>query len=131
VATDTTIIPAALQADSEYYLTFSAFQTGGSFGSLGALENIRASEVPGPLNRFRGRNTGAYVNGELEELIDRYFTTIPLGERMRTLRSVFNHLTDQVVTMYLYYDANPTVVGSRIVGVSAGYFGNAHQWDVS
>lgn len=130
VATDTTVIPAALQADPEYYLTFSAFQTGGSFGSLGALENIRASEVPGPNNRFRGRNTGAYVNGELEELIDRYFTTIPLGERNRTLRSVFGHLTDQVVTMYLYYDANPTVVGNRIVGVSAGYFGNAHQWDV-
>ena len=53
-----------------------------------------------------------------------------MEERSEVLRAVVRHLTDQLVSIPLYYDANPSMIGNRMVNVAPGYLGNAHQWDV-
>lgn len=130
IAAETTVIPAAMQANTEYYLSFKGFQTGGPFGSLGSLQNLKASEIPSAQNSFRGRNTGQYVNAELESLVQRYITTIPLGERMETLRSITQHMSGNLVTLYLYYEIDPALIADRLLNVSLDYYGDAYLWDV-
>lgn len=131
VDAETFIIPAALQSNPEVDRLYKGFKTGANFGSLSELEFLTEAEIPTPQNSFRGKNTGQYVNAELEAQIRRYTTTIPLTERMQALRAVFGHLTENVVDMPLYYEMNPTLIAPRLVHVQQGYYGDAHLWDVS
>jgi len=131
VAIDPVAIPVARQADVEYRNTFPALDLGGSFATtLDNLDTLRAAEIPSAANGYRGRNHGRYENEELESLVDRYLVTIPLGDRNRVLASIVHTITDQVVVMYLFYDVNVQLVGSRLANVRSEYFGNAEQWDV-
>jgi ABC-type transport system substrate-binding protein len=132
VTAETEVVPLAEStADPGKYAHFPGFQTGGgNFGGLDRLDNIRPEQVPGPQNRYLGQNTGRYVNAELIGMIDRYFVTVPMAERMDVLRAIFQHITGQVVVMPLYYDATPSIIGNRLVNVFPAYFGNVHEWDL-
>ncbi len=130
VATEPVPIPATRTSDRVYRLTFPGFESGGSYGNFENLKDIHSAELATPENGYRGRNLGSYANAGLDSLIDRFYVTVPLTERVDILRSIFRHLTDQVVVMYLYYGANATMVGNRISNVVPAYFGNAHEWDV-
>jgi hypothetical protein len=73
------------------------------------------------------------VNAELEQLVDRYLVTIPLGERKPVLRQIVHHLTDQVVGIYLMFIVKyPTAISSRLEGADANadipVTWNAHEW---
>jgi peptide/nickel transport system substrate-binding protein len=132
VSAQTEVIPLAVStADPGKYAAFPAFQTGGgNFAGLDRLDNLRPERVPSAENGFLGPNTGRYVNAELVSLIDRYFVTIPMAERMEMLRAVFHHITDRVVVIPLYYDATPAMIGNRLVNVAPAYFGNSFIWDL-
>lgn len=130
VATEPVVIPAARATDRAYRATFPGFQSGGNFGNFRNLKDIRRAELPTPENGYRGRNGGGYVNAELEGLIDRFYVTVPMQERVDVLRSIFRHLTDQVVVMNLYHDVDATMVSNRLSNVVADYAGNIHEWDV-
>jgi ABC-type transport system substrate-binding protein len=129
IATEPVQIPRARASDREYRLTFPAFESGGNYGNFQNLKDVRSAELATPENSYRGRNDGSYTNPELDTLIDRFYVTVPLRERVDILRSIYRHLTDQVVVMYLYYSATPTIVDNRISNVIPSYFGNAHEWD--
>lgn len=117
-------------AEPEFYASFPGFSTGGgNYAGLNTMDRLSADQVPSAQNNFSGQNTGGYVNAGLLTMIDRYFVTIPLPERIEILRSIFRHLTEQVIVMPLYYDANVEMVSHRMVNVSPGYLGNAHEWD--
>ena len=131
VPTENVVVPAARQADVEYRALYPSFDYGGTTGSLGSLRDLRRAEVPTPENSYRGRNRGGYVNGELENLVDRYYVTIPMAERLNTLGSIYRILTDQVVPMFLYYNVTVVMVSNRLRNVSPDYFGNAHEWDMT
>jgi len=130
VAAEPLMIPRARASDREYRLTFPGFESGGNYGNFQNLKDIRTTELPLPENSYRGRNDGSYANAELDSLIDRFYVTVPLRERVDILRSIYRHLTDQVVIMYLYYSATATMVDNRISNVTPAYFGNAHEWEV-
>jgi peptide/nickel transport system substrate-binding protein len=129
IATEPVQIPRARASDLEYRLTFPAFESGGNYGNIRNLRDIRTAELATPENGYRGRNDGGYATPELDTLIDRFYVTLPLRERVDTLRSIFRHLTDQVVVMYLFRGANATIIASRIINVVPEYFGNVHDWD--
>ncbi|HEY3116358.1 MAG TPA: hypothetical protein VGK54_06420, partial [Chloroflexota bacterium] len=131
IQADPEIVSEARVTEREWYARFPSFRTGGGgYAGLSTLDRVRPEQVPGPDNGWLGSNTGGYVNPELVNLIDRYFTTIPFAERGPVLQSVFHHITDQVVVMPLYYDANPSLIGNRLVNVSPAYYGNPQMWDL-
>ena len=77
------------------------------------------------------------MNPELDALVDRYMTTIPLDERNAVLGDVIHHMTDQVVIIGLWYNTEPVLIGKRLKNVMVRDIGgtteawNAHMWDVS
>jgi peptide/nickel transport system substrate-binding protein len=131
VGTEIVTVPTARANDREYLTTFPGFNTGGgNFGNFRNLKDLRSVELPTPENGYRGRNAGNYATPELDGLVERFYVTLPVRERVDILRSIFRQLTDQVVVVHLYTDARAAMVDNRISKVSAEYFGNAHQWDV-
>jgi peptide/nickel transport system substrate-binding protein len=130
VATDQVAIPAARQADLEYRATFPAFDTGGTFGMVGSLNSLNKSEMRLPTNGYQGTNRGNYANSDLENMVNQYYVTIPIGPRFDLLKQIYHTITDQVVVIYMYYDVDPVAVGNRLQNVSAAYFGNVQAWDV-
>lgn len=129
VPTEPVVTPAARQSDLEYQALYPSFDTGGGYGSLKSLIDIKKSEMRLPDNGYRGRNKGNYVNAELENLIERYYVTISQTPRLDTLGQIYRMLTDQVVVMWLYYDVDAFMIANRLANLSPKYFGNVHEWD--
>jgi hypothetical protein len=84
-----------------------------------------------PENAYRGRNRARYASAELDGLIDRYFTTIPLTERHAVLGQVVNHMTSNVVNIWLFYNGHAMAIANNLANVGAFQdTANAHVWDV-
>ncbi len=137
VPSDTVFVPPARQRDREYRATYPGFEAGtvGNTVSARDVSAFRASELRTPEKNYQGNNRTGYVNAELEQLVDRYVVSIPLPERKQVLTQVINHLTDQVVGLYLMFIVKyPTAISSRLVNVDANsdipVSWNAHEWDV-
>jgi hypothetical protein len=77
------------------------------------------------------------MSPSLDALVDRYFNTVPWGDRMEVGRQIMHHITDQVVWLDLFYDAAPMLISSRLKGVSASKAEsaldtwNVQDWDVT
>jgi peptide/nickel transport system substrate-binding protein len=130
VPTDVVQIPRARASDRAYRLSFPAFESGGNYGNFQNLKDLRTSELATEENGYKGRNDGGYANPQMDALIERLYLTLPVGERLEVLRSIYRQLTDQVVVMYLFRGANPTMVENRITNVTPYYFGNVQDWDL-
>jgi peptide/nickel transport system substrate-binding protein len=125
------VVPDARETDREFRATFPGFEIVSQGSSITSLNTIKAVEVPLPENQFRGRNRSRYVNAELEAMVDRYYTTVPMGERMQILGQIVNHLTSNAVYLHLFHGGNAMAIGNRLVNVSAmKNTANAFEWDV-
>ena len=106
---------------------------------LEGLSILHSAQARLPERGYNGSNRGNYMNPELDSLIDRYFVTIPAGERMETLGRIIHHISDQLPILPLYYGAEPAAISHRLRNVGpkpAGPAGqtqawNAHEWDVA
>jgi peptide/nickel transport system substrate-binding protein len=106
---------------------------------LEGVPSLHSSQARLPERGYNGTNRGNYMNPELDGLIDRYFVTIPQGERTEILGQILHHISDQLPVLPLYYGAEAAVIANRLVGVGvrpAGSAGqtqawNAHEWDVA
>lgn len=136
VRVERVVIPAQRSTDREYIATFPAFVVGGGATATRNLQRYEASQVPTPENRWSGLNQSRYMNGDLDRLISRFFTTIPVPERTQILRAAVAHITQEVSDMRLFYYQEFTVVSNRIrnlVGSQAADSAktwNSHGWDV-
>lgn len=125
------VVPDARRNDVEFRATFPGFEIGNQGSTISSLNTIRASEVPLPENQFRGRNRTRYVNAELETMIDRYYATVPMRERLDILGSIVNHLTSNVAYLHLFYGGSAMAIGNRLVNVTAAKnTANSYEWDV-
>jgi len=125
--------PQAAQ-NNEYVFTYPGFILQRYTSDIGGLRNIHSSRTPLPANNFRSGNVSRYMNPELDALLDRYFSTIPVGQRTEILGQVLIHIADQLTQMGLFFDAEPTVLSSRLLNVAARWPSstqawNAHLWD--
>jgi peptide/nickel transport system substrate-binding protein len=128
VGADPVIMPRQRQREMEYRATFPGFEMVRASGN--DFRDLRTMYVPLPENGYAGRNRGRYANPELDSLIERYFFTIPRNERMEVLRRIVGHTSEQVVTIDLFYNTLPIMVGNRLDRVTAEAIGwNAHEWD--
>jgi peptide/nickel transport system substrate-binding protein len=135
VGAEQVAIPPQRASDLEYRSTFPGFNVQRQGGELSFVSNFHSSQARLPENRWAGNNNTRYMNPELDALIDRFETTIPRAERMTVARQAVQHITDQVVELPLFYDAQPALIASRLLNVE-GSRGtshttwNAHEWDV-
>ena len=86
----------------------------------------------------RPANNSRYMNAELDGLIDAYFRTIPVQERISGLGRIIRHVAEQLPVMGIYYSGRPDGFATRLINVSARWSAstgtnpawNAHEWDV-
>ena len=128
-------VPPQRAPDLEYRATFPGFAVQRQGGEIDFLQNFHSRQARIPENRYAGNNNTRYMNPELDALIDRYASTIPLPERMAIASQAVRHITDFVVELPLYYDVQPALIANRLVNVypaggTSQTAWNAHEWDV-
>lgn len=131
------LVPPQRAAEAEFRSTFPAFDLKGQAGTFAYASNYHSSRVSLPENNYRvSGNNARYRNAELDNLIDAYFVTIPLDERMRIGGRIVNHVSDQVVWMGLFYQVTPLLVSKRLVNArqakpsGANTLTGVHEWDL-
>lgn len=138
VSVEPVVIPPQRAQDLPYRAAFPAFEMlrgGSDLKSFGVLHS-RAARLPE--NNFRGvggTNYARYMSRELDGLIERYFATIPVADRVRLAGEVLHHVTDQLVVMPLLWDVEVALISNRLVNIAARHKDssnawNAHEWDV-
>jgi peptide/nickel transport system substrate-binding protein len=138
VAAEPVVIPPQRQTDKEFMNIFPAFHMIGSGNSLttAGVGRYYSSKVPLPENNFQAAgNYSRYQSAELDGLLDRYFSAVPMSDRAPALARVINHMTDQLVQMGLFYNGAAVMVSNRLQNVQTGYAlstgaWNSHEWDV-
>ncbi|MBM2810184.1 MAG: hypothetical protein HW416_943 [Chloroflexi bacterium] len=131
------VIPRARANDREWRNTRPAFELQRQPNALGDLDRYHSSQAALPENNFTGSSKHRYMNPEFDALIDRYFATIPRPERIEVVRQMVHHLSDRVIPLPLFYDANLVLVNDRVrnVGARRGQDSteawNVETWDVT
>jgi peptide/nickel transport system substrate-binding protein len=131
------VVPQQRAQDREYRANFPAFEEVRQPNDLstGALTRYYGPESALPENNYRGSNRMRYRNAELDDLIDRFYRTVPRGERLQILGEIIHHQTDQVIPLGMFYNAAPTMISNRLVNVGPGGSAvppswNVHEWDL-
>jgi peptide/nickel transport system substrate-binding protein len=127
------VIPRQLSSDRQVRSEFATFDF-----TRQPSDPTRYHSRQAPLaeNNYRGNNRGRYQSPELDALIERYEVTIPRDERMQILGELVHHMTDQLVTMGIFYVVEAILVSNRLVNVGppigedALQTWDAHEWDV-
>lgn len=137
IGTEMVTIGAQRITDVAFVATRPAFQIGQNVDGNKGLRRVYSSETPLPDNNFlKAGNVSRYMNPEFDRLLDRYFSTIPLGDRMQALGQVLHYSTDQLTVIGLFYGTQPRVSNNRVVGIGARKAQegteawNAHEWDL-
>ncbi len=138
IAAEPYIVPRQRAQDQEYRATFPAFELVRQPNSQSSLASLHSRAARLPDNNFvgvGGTNYARYMNPEFDAQIDRFFVTIPKDERLQVLGQVVHHISDQLNVLGLFYAANPTMIASKLVGVTtrnqdSTEAWNAQLWDV-
>ena len=106
-----------------------------SHGVDGITNVLHSSAAPLPERNYMApaaaRNRGSYVNPEYDAVMDRYLTTIPMGERMQALAQLVRWQTDLQLVIGFFYSVNGILLSDRLVNVHPGTGWNAHEWAVT
>ena len=132
--------PARAQ-DPEAEFAFPGFFINGQPKDVAGLLSLHSSRARLPENNFQapGANWSRYMTAELDGLIDAYFRTIPVPERISVLGRIIRHVAEQLPVMGTYYSGTPDAFANRLVNVSTRWAGaaagtnpawNAHEWDL-
>lgn len=134
VALEPEVVPRQLARDREYQATFPSFFIRRHNNNLTRLSEFHSSQLPGPENSFRGGNIPRYSDPEFDALIDRFVVTIPMQERNQLAGQIIRHLSDQLVLMGLFYNAETTMISNRLLNVvgrtQVTEVWSCHLWDV-
>jgi peptide/nickel transport system substrate-binding protein len=129
---DQVAVPQQRESDREYRATRQAFeivrQPG---GSRELTTRWHGTNTPLPENDYTGQNRTRHQNPEFDRLIDRFFQTIPHGERMQVLGDIVNYMTDQVLILPIYWDPMPTMMTNKLQNVhTPGQVWDVHEWEL-
>jgi peptide/nickel transport system substrate-binding protein len=133
VATEPNVVPQQRIADREYMAVFPGFRMMRQPDDPEAISRFHSNQTPLPDSRFVGRNYSRYMNPDFDAMIDRYFSTIPPGERMQILRQLVRHMSENATVLGMFYDADISFMNSRLrnLGVRQSNLWNVHLWDLS
>ena len=136
ITPDAEVVTAQRQRDLAYRANFKSFSLqSGISSSADGVSALLAREARTAEINYTGRNYTRYSNPAVDALVDRYYTTIPLDERMQVLTQIIRHTTENLVWLPLYWRVLPTLMHERISGVNvtsenSDQWWNAHLWDV-
>jgi peptide/nickel transport system substrate-binding protein len=121
--------------DREQQATFPAFNLNRQTGSTRFLPNLRSTQARLPENSFNGLNVARYMDPDMDSLIDRYVTTIPIAERAQTVAEIMRRITGDAIWLTLFFDTEPALIANRLVNVhprgeDSNHAWNAREWDV-
>jgi peptide/nickel transport system substrate-binding protein len=124
--------------DPQYVATFPAFAVLGSGGDVTGLRFLHSSQARLPGNNFRiagPGNQSRYMNPEFDAILETYFRTVPMPDRIQALGQIVRHQADQVTVLGLYYRSAPGAISDRLLHVGREWplsmiAWNAHEWDV-
>lgn len=131
VAVTTVPIPPQRLADNAYRSTRRGFEVARITADPRALTFFRITNVPRAENNWRGPPGPNYMNQEFDDLVGKYFATIPQRERTEVLAQILHHYTDQLVILPLFYDTQPAAVDARVINVTGRVGANVITWDAA
>jgi len=125
------IFGAQVANDRQFRSTRPAFEVVRQPDGADALPEYLSNATPLPQNNYVGTNRTRYQNPDLDALINRFVTTIPLDARDQVLGQAIHLLTANVVVLGLDFIVDATMVDNRISGVDADNPAwNAQEWDI-
>jgi peptide/nickel transport system substrate-binding protein len=135
VGVDPDVVSAQARSDRARRAARSGFEVQKQPAGIGALPRYHGNSTPVPENNFVGNNRSRYRDAGYDALLDQFYATILVPERMAVLGQIVQHMTDQLNVIGLIYDMDPTMVGHRLQNVAApaasgatvGW--NAHLWN--
>ncbi|MEA2639119.1 MAG: peptide/nickel transport system substrate-binding protein [Chloroflexota bacterium] len=133
IEVDPSIIPQQRATDREYSATFPGLFLNRQVSDLRNMGNYRSAGTPLPSNNFTGQNRNRYVDPALDALIDKYFVTIPIDQRLGVVRDFLHTMTDQLLLLSMFYSEDASLVSNRLQNVSNKHTNlawNAHLWDI-
>jgi len=98
------------------------------------LTRFTSRDIPTAQNNYRDGTFMRYSHPQLDALVDQFFVTIPLQERIEVLKQIAAHVTDQLVLMPLDHTVHASLISDRVqnvtprTGHSQTY--QAHTWDI-
>jgi peptide/nickel transport system substrate-binding protein len=132
---DVDVVPPQRGQDLEYRATFPSFALQRQPANLRPLRNLHSTQARTAERGYTGSNNARYVNPEMDGLIDRYLTTIPVRERNQIVGQIIQRMTDEVIWLTLFFDPEPSLIANRLLNVFAkpddsSQTWNSHLWDV-
>lgn len=125
VPTDTYVIPTQQASDREYRATFPGVQL---LNQHTVPQNFHSKDIPTAQNRYVGINRNRITDAQLDSLIDRYFITVPVDERMQVLGRFINRMTDRVITIPTMHRVTAVLVANHLLGLQGTNPWNVHEW---
>jgi peptide/nickel transport system substrate-binding protein len=123
--------PPQLAADRERRSNYPAFEIAQQPNDLESFDRLHSSQSPLPENNYRiVGNRSRYKNPEFDALIERFLVTIPKIDRLQLIGQIVRHMTEEALTINLFYGADPTLANRRLANVTAKIAWNAHEWDL-
>jgi len=125
------------QNDREYRALYPGFALGSPGTDILQTQNYLSTNIATEATRWSGSNRGAYVNPDIDGLINEYFVTIDAVRRVNLLVDYFRIVTSDVPGFPLYYRVDVYGVRTGLKGVAptkpgeAWTTANAHllYWD--
>jgi peptide/nickel transport system substrate-binding protein len=127
ITVEQNFIPRQRADDQQYRAERPAFEL---VRQPNDLNRLYSREVPTDATGYRGNNRTRLASPELDAIIDRYYTTIPMQQRMDALSDFVHFTTDQLIVMGELYNAEPLLVSNRIKNVAvAKADGSQDSWN--
>jgi peptide/nickel transport system substrate-binding protein len=138
VAAVTSEMPAQRATDWPWRAVFPGFTLFTGTHDLDGLPALYSNRAMLPENNFTIagiQNWPRYRSPELDGLLDRYFSTLPRGERIELLTQINVHIAENLNLMGLYYFPTPYAIANRLENIplnrasKASIAWNVQQWD--
>lgn len=135
VGVEVDFVPPQRGQDLEYRANFPSFALQRQAANLRPLRNLYSTQARTAERGYTGTNNARYRNAEMDSLIDRYLTTIPIRERTQVVGQIVQRMTEEVIWLTLFFDPEPSLIANRLVNVNAkpddsSQTWNSHLWDV-
>jgi peptide/nickel transport system substrate-binding protein len=138
VATTTTRLTQQRANDYAYIAPFPGFLIFNRQNDVAGMRHYQSADIQLPSNNFKVPgvgNAGRYSSPEMDALVDDYFATVPIPERLGVLDRIVHITTGQLIHLGLFYNPQPGAVAGRVTGVSPQWWQqsiawNAQDWDV-
>jgi peptide/nickel transport system substrate-binding protein len=129
--------PSALDRDLAYRATYRCAEE--SFRSFGrsSVRQLHSQNAMIPQRNYRGSNRGAYMNPELDRLIDGWMEATRQSDRLQLDRELVRYISTELPILHTIYDMSKEYQKAGMTGliIKTGLdplnsrTWNAHEWD--